>query len=99
MQQGRHAAANILRAAGGQPLLPFRYNDRGTMATIGWNRAVAEIRGLRLKGFVAWVAWAFLHVLMLIGFRNRLIVGFQWAWAYVTRNRAARLITETAESR
>jgi NADH dehydrogenase len=95
MQQGAWAAANILRAIGGRPARPFRYRDLGNMATIGRNSAVADIRGLRLTGFVAWLAWAVVHILNLIGFRNRLLVGLQWLWSYLTLQRGARLITGT----
>ena len=74
MQQGAWAA-NIVRAIEGKPGRPFRYRDLGNMATIGRNSAVADIRGLRLTGFVAWLAWAVVHILNLIGFRNRVLVG------------------------
>ncbi|MGE5199123.1 MAG: NAD(P)/FAD-dependent oxidoreductase [Rhodospirillaceae bacterium] len=92
LQQGRHAAQNLLRAMRGQPMLPFRYRDRGTMATIGRAAAVADIHGLRLSGLPAWLTWCFVHILWLIGFRNRFVVLFEWAWAYVTRQRSSRLI-------
>jgi NADH:ubiquinone reductase (H+-translocating) len=94
MQQGAWAAANILRAIEGKPARVFRYRDLGNMATIGRNSAVADIRGLRLTGFVAWLAWAFVHILNLIGFRNRVLVALQWLWDYLTFQRGARLITE-----
>jgi NADH:quinone reductase (non-electrogenic) len=97
MQQGAWAAANILRAIEGKPARPFRYRDLGNMATIGRNSAVADIRGLRLTGFVAWLAWAVVHILNLIGFRNRVLVGLQWLWSYLTFQRGARLITGAAE--
>jgi NADH:ubiquinone reductase (H+-translocating) len=96
MQQGAWAAANILRAIEGKPARVFRYRDLGNMATIGRNSAVADIRGLRLTGFVAWLAWAFVHILNLIGFRNRVLVALQWLWDYLTFQRGARLITEAA---
>jgi NADH dehydrogenase len=96
MQQGAWAAANILRAIEGKPGRPFRYRDLGNMATIGRNSAVADIRGLRLTGFVAWLAWAVVHILNLIGFRNRVLVGLQWLWSYLTLQRGARLITGTS---
>jgi NADH dehydrogenase len=69
------------------------YHDRGNMATIGRASAVADLGRIRLKGFVAWVAWIFVHILNLIGFRNRLVVMVQWAWAYLTFQRGVRLIT------
>jgi NADH dehydrogenase len=92
IQMGRHAAANVLRAVRGQPRLPFRYRDRGALATIGRSRAVAVLGPLRLSGFVAWVAWLAVHIFFLIGFRNRFVVMFTWAWSYLTYDRSARLI-------
>jgi NADH dehydrogenase len=96
MQEGRHAARNILRTLRGEPRAPFHYWDRGTLATIGRAHAVGEIGRLHLSGFVAWLAWLFVHILFLIGFRNRLFVLAQWAWHYLTFDRGSRLITETA---
>jgi len=93
MQQGRWAADNILRRATGLATLPFQYKNYGNMATIGRNRAIADIHGLKLTGFVAWLAWAGLHVIKLIGFRNRLLVATQWFFAYLKFDRGARLIT------
>ncbi|MFA6954928.1 MAG: NAD(P)/FAD-dependent oxidoreductase [Thermoanaerobaculia bacterium] len=98
LQQGRHAAHNILRALRGRSLAPFRYRDRGTMATIGRAMAVADIRGLRLSGFPAWLVWCFIHILWLIGFRNRFVVLFEWAWAYFSRQRSSRLIVGGART-
>lgn len=94
IQQGRWAAGNVERLISGQATRPFRYRDRGNMATIGRNSAVADIKGLRLTGFVAWLAWAIVHVFNLIGFRNRLLVSIQWLWGYLTFQRGARLITD-----
>jgi len=93
MQEGRHAARNIRRAVAGRPLLPFHYVDKGTLATIGRAAAVADIRGWKISGFLAWVAWLGIHIFFLIGFRNRLLVMIEWAWAYVSWQRGARLIT------
>jgi NADH:quinone reductase (non-electrogenic) len=95
IQEGNHAATNIERAIAGKPLLPFRYLDKGSLATIGRAAAVADIRGLKLSGFIAWFAWLTIHIFFLIGFRNRFLVITQWAWAYVTYQRGARLITGT----
>jgi NADH:ubiquinone reductase (H+-translocating) len=92
-QQGAHAARNILRAIRGEPLTPFRYRDYGNMATIGRGSAVADIASLKISGFLAWLVWLFVHIFWLIGFRNRLSVIGEWAWAYVTFQRRARLIT------
>jgi NADH dehydrogenase len=97
LQQGRWAAANILRRLQGQATRPFRYRDLGNLATIGRNSAVADIRGLRLTGFIAWLTWAGVHILNLIGFRNRILVALQWLWQYLTFQRGARLITGANE--
>jgi NADH:ubiquinone reductase (H+-translocating) len=93
IQMGRHAARNVLRAIGQQPLRPFVYRDLGTMATIGRASAVADFGRIRLTGWLAWQAWLFVHIMNLIGFRNRLVVLVQWAWAYFSYQRAIRLIT------
>ncbi len=93
IQQGRAVADNVWRRLHGQPTRPFRYRDRGNMATIGRAAAVAVVGGLRLSGLVAWLAWLLVHIMFLIGFRNRFLVLFEWAWAYVTWHRGARLIT------
>jgi len=97
MQEGRHAAKNILRLIRGAPTLPFRYRDKGTLATIGKAAAVADISGLHLGGLVAWLMWLFVHIFFLIGFRNRFIVIVEWAWTYVRNDRGARLITGDVE--
>jgi NADH dehydrogenase len=93
-QQGAHAARNVVRAIRGEPLLPFRYRDYGNMATIGRGSAVAEIASLKVSGLLAWLIWLFIHIFWLIGFRSRLSVIGEWAWAYVTFQRRARLITD-----
>jgi NADH dehydrogenase len=92
MQGGKHASKNIVRTLKGGSPKPFHYFDKGTMATIGWNRAVADIGPLHLSGFPAWFIWATIHIVFLIGYRSRLSVMWQWVWAYLTRNRGARLI-------
>ena len=94
IQQGRHAAQNILHDLRGEERQPFEYVDKGIMATIGRASAVAQSGRFRLSGFVAWLAWCFVHILYLIGFRNRLLVFIQWVWSYVRYRRGARLITE-----
>ena len=93
MQEGRAAAANILRDLRGEGRVPFRYRDKGNMATIGRNRAVAQLGGWHVSGYLAWLMWFLVHVLLLIGFRNRLTIMREWVWAYFTRNLSARLIT------
>jgi NADH dehydrogenase len=92
MQMGEHAALNVARALRGEPLAPFHYRDKGTLATIGRSRGVAMIGRLRLSGLVAWLAWLGIHIFFLIGFRSRLVVLLDWFWAYVTYARSARLI-------
>ncbi|HEY1435111.1 MAG TPA: NAD(P)/FAD-dependent oxidoreductase, partial [Thermoanaerobaculia bacterium] len=87
MQQGRAAARNVQRALLGQPSLPFHYVDKGTMAVIGRAAAVAELAGLRFSGLAAWLLWCFVHIFYLIGFRNRMIVMLEWAWAYASYQR------------
>jgi NADH dehydrogenase len=93
MQMGAHAAHNIMRSVEGQPLRPFRYRNLGDMATIGRMSAVADLPVMQLKGLIGWLAWLFVHIFNLIGFRNRLVVMVQWAWSYFTYQRAIRLIT------
>jgi NADH dehydrogenase len=92
-QQGVHAARNIQRAIAGRQLEPFRYRNYGNMATIGRGSAVADIGPMRVSGVVAWFIWLFIHIFWLIGFRNRLAVLSEWAWAYATFQRRVRLIT------
>jgi NADH dehydrogenase len=93
VQEGRHAARNIVRATRGLSPLPFHYVDKGSLATVGRAAAVADFGRVKLSGLLAWLAWLFIHVFLLIGFRNRLLVLFAWAWSYVTYDRSARLIT------
>ncbi|MDQ3624015.1 MAG: NAD(P)/FAD-dependent oxidoreductase [Verrucomicrobiota bacterium] len=93
MQQGAHAARNIRLLLAGGWAKPFVYFDKGTMATIGRHRAVADLGFVHFSGFVAWLAWLFVHLIFLVGFRSKILVLFSWAYAYVTYGRGARLIT------
>jgi NADH dehydrogenase len=93
IQQGRYAARAIARDLASKPRTDFRYRDKGGLAVIGRGQAVADLGSLRLSGLVAWLAWAFVHILFLVGFRNRALVLLEWAWYYVTDQRGARLIT------
>jgi NADH dehydrogenase len=93
IQMGRHAVANILRALEHQPLRPFHYRDLGNLATIGRASAIADLGRLHLKGWLGWLFWLFVHIFNLIGFRSRIVVFVQWAWAYFSYQRAVRLIT------
>ena len=97
MQEGRYVARAIIDEAHGRPMSasPFRYLDKGTMATIGRNSAVAHIRGIRFRGFPGWVAWLAVHIYYLIGFRNRLAVLWSWGWNYVKKDRAIRIIARS----
>jgi NADH:ubiquinone reductase (H+-translocating) len=92
-QAGRHAAANVARLIAGEKTTPFRYFDPGNMATIGRNAAIADFGFLRVSGYLGWLIWLFVHILFLIGFRNRISVMLQWAAAYLTYQRSVRLIT------
>ena len=98
MQQGRHAARNILRMIANRKPQRFRYWDKGSMATIGRNKAVADLNFVHLSGLPAWLVWLFVHIIFLVGFRNRIAVLFQWGWAYFTFNKGARLITRNFQS-
>jgi NADH dehydrogenase len=93
MQGGKHAAANIRRALKGEALLPFVYEDKGSLAVIGRGAGVAAFPKSNWSGYVAWWFWLLIHIFFLIGFRNRVIVLLQWSWAYITWQRGARLIT------
>jgi len=93
IQQGEYAAATIVRRLKGKTSPPFRYRDKGNLATIGRAAAVADLHGLRLSGWPAWLMWIFVHVMNIVEFQNRLLVMVQWAWFYFTYDRSARLIT------
>jgi len=98
MQQGRHAARNVLAMIKERKPQRFHYWDKGTMATIGRNKAVADLKFMHFSGLPAWLAWLFVHIIFLVGFRNRLLVLIQWAWAYLTFDKGARLITRNFRS-
>ena len=96
-QEGLHAARNIIRIIRGESVKPFRYLDKGTLASIGRGAAVADIGRIRLSGPLAWITWLGVHIFYLIGFRNRVIVIAEWAWLYLRNERGARLITGDVE--
>jgi hypothetical protein len=98
MQEGRHAAAVVEDRLAGRPGRPFHYFDKGNLATIGRARAVADVKGIRLSGFIAWVTWLTVHLFYLIGFENRLLVLIRWEFSFATHGRGARLITGEAEA-
>lgn len=91
MQQGKNLAANLNRINFAE-WKKFKYSDRGTMATIGRSRAVADLKFIHLQGILAWLAWLFIHLMLLVGFRNRVIVFFNWVWNYFSYDKAIRLI-------
>jgi NADH:ubiquinone reductase (H+-translocating) len=93
MQQGRHVAKQIRILLAGGWTQRYEYFDKGTMATIGRNKAVADAGFMRFTGFIAWLAWLFVHLIFLVGFRNKILVVMNWFWAYITFGRGARLIT------
>ncbi len=97
IQMGKFAARQIKRSVAGKPREEFEYLDKGSLATIGRSRAVADFGKIHISGYFAWLAWLFIHLLFLIGFRNRFFVMTEWAWAYLTYNHSARLITEPGE--
>lgn len=92
MQQGKYLAESFNRLAKGKAPKPFVYNDKGTMATIGRNQSVVELGKLKFQGFFAWLVWMFVHLMLLVGFRNRVVVFINWAWNYVNFNNGLRLI-------
>jgi NADH dehydrogenase len=96
MQQGRYAAEVVRNRLGGTATPPFRYRDKGNLATIGRAAAVADIRGLALSGFLAWATWLVVHLWYLVGFQNRILVIIRWSFAFFSHRRGARLITDTA---
>jgi NADH dehydrogenase len=99
MQEGRYAA-NVVRARlRGRDASPFSYRNKGNLATIGRAAAVADIRGLQLSGFIAWLTWLLVHLWYLVGFQNRIVVFIRWSFSFATHGRAARLITEEEATR
>jgi NADH dehydrogenase len=93
MQQGRYAARVVRDRIRGRNTSPFRYHDKGNLATIGRAAAVADLRGLKLSGFLAWITWLFVHLFYLVGFQNRVLVLIRWMFSFTTHGRGARLIT------
>jgi len=94
MQQGRYAARVVRDRLAGRQTPPFHYRDKGNLATIGRNAAVADIKGVKLSGFLAWITWLVVHLFYLVGFQNRILVFIRWAVSFVTRGRGDRIIDE-----
>jgi len=99
IQQGELLAKNLQKLLDGRPMEPFTYNDKGTMATVGRNKAVVDLHRLKFGGFFAWFIWMFVHLMALVGFRNRVIVFFNWAYNYINYDKAARLIVRPFKSK
>lgn len=98
IQQGKHLAKNLDRILKGEKMLPFEYNDKGTMATVGRNKAVVDMNKLKFGGFFAWFIWMFIHLYFLVGFRNRLVTFFNWVYNYINFDKASRLIIRPFKS-
>ena len=98
IQMGKFAARQIRRSVAGKPREEFHYLDKGSLATIGRSKAVADLGKLHFSGYLAWLSWLFIHLFFLIGFRNRLMVMAEWAWDYITFNHSARLITDVRKT-
>jgi len=94
MQQGKYVARAILRREAAKPCKPFKYRDKGQLATIGRSKAIAEIKRFKVSGTFAWITWLFIHVLYLTGFKNRMLVMLQWAWSYFTFKKGSRIIID-----
>src|SRR5690606_34722966 len=92
IQQGERLAKNLMRKLNGKEMKPFRYKDKGSLATIGRSRAVADLPYLKMQGFFAWFIWMFVHLITLVGFRNRVVVFFNWTYNFFNYNRDIRLI-------
>jgi NADH dehydrogenase len=95
MQQGRYAGDVVRDRLRSRQTRPFRYRDKGNLATIGRAAAVADIKGLKLSGFIAWLTWLLVHLWYLVGFQNRILVFIRWAFSFTTHGRGARLIVES----
>ncbi|MFD0975186.1 NAD(P)/FAD-dependent oxidoreductase [Salinimicrobium gaetbulicola] len=98
IQQGRHLAKNIKRLIRKEKLIPFEYNDKGTMATVGRNKAVVDLGKMKFGGFFAWFLWMFIHLYFLVGFRNRIVTFFNWIYNYINFDKASRLIIRPFKS-
>jgi NADH dehydrogenase len=92
IQMGHHTAKTIMQLINGEPTAPFKYFDKGSLATIGRNKAVADLGKFKFRGFFAWMIWMFVHLISLLGFRNKVVVFINWVGSYLTYNGGARLI-------
>jgi NADH dehydrogenase len=92
IQMGKATGKNILRIIKGEPTVPFKYFDKGSLATIGRNKAVADLGKIKFQGFFAWLVWMFVHLISLLGFRNKVVVFINWVGSYISNNGGSRLI-------
>jgi len=92
IQQGRHLAKNLMRQVDSQPMKPFHYFDKGVMATVGRNKALVDSGKIHIEGFIAWLGWLFVHLMYLVGYRNRVIVFINWLWSYINFDNSMRLV-------
>lgn len=99
IQQAKLLAKNLQKMESGKPLIPFQYKDKGSLATVGRNLALAEIGKLKLKGFIAWFVWMLVHLMSIIGIKNRLFVLINWMWQYITYDQSLRLILRPSEKK
>jgi NADH dehydrogenase len=99
MQQGSHLAKNLNRLAQNKKMIPFTYKDKGTMATVGRNLAVVDLPKFKFQGFFAWFVWMFVHLMLLVGFRNKIVVFINWAWSYIRFDKGTRLIVRPYKKR
>jgi NADH dehydrogenase len=97
MQQGENLAQNLVRIAQGKELKPFAYKDLGSMATVGRNLAVVDLPFMKTQGFFAWLIWMFVHLMSIVGTKNRLLIFINWAWNYITYDQSLRLIIRTSK--
>lgn len=99
IQQAEHLVRNLMLKSNRKPMIPFQYQDKGSMATIGRNRAVADLGSISLKGILAWFAWMVVHLISLAGFRNKLVVFINWTWSYLSYDKGNRLIVGAPQMR
>jgi NADH dehydrogenase len=98
MQQGQLLAKNIINLLANKQLKPFRYKDQGSMATVGRHRAVVDLKHLHIQGFIAWYIWMFVHLISIVGFKNKLFVFWSWFWSYFSFDRSNRIIIDRPKS-
>ena len=98
-QQGAHLAKNMNLLAGNKKMVSFKYNDKGTMATIGRNKAVVDLSFIKFGGLLGWLTWMFVHLMLLVDFRSRLVVFINWVWSYLFYDKGTRIIIRKYEAK